>query len=107
MAVHQLYLYVKNFNLYFVAPRYTQRRRVTRHTPKPQVHSLDVTLREHRPFFEPMTGSLGTTPSIHRSISLRHHLSVACGWPPGRGRLPDPPGVQYTVLLAVVQASQQ
>jgi hypothetical protein len=32
------------------------------------MHSLDVTLREHRPFFEPMTGSLGTTPSIHHQL---------------------------------------
>jgi hypothetical protein len=34
---------------------------------RPCYHSLDVTLRD-RPFFEPMTGSLGTTPSIHHQL---------------------------------------
>jgi hypothetical protein len=37
------------------------------------VHSLDVTRREHRPFFEPMTGSLGTTPSIHHQLESTGH----------------------------------
>jgi hypothetical protein len=43
-------------------------------------HSLNVTLREHRPFFERMTGSLGTTPSIHHqlgSAGCRHGDSSA------------------------------
>jgi hypothetical protein len=33
--------------------------------PTSSHHSLHVTRREHRLIFEPMTGSLGTTPFIH------------------------------------------
>jgi hypothetical protein len=41
-------------------------------------HSLDVTLREHRPLFKPMTGSLGTTPSIHNQLdSVTLHVLSA------------------------------
>jgi hypothetical protein len=50
------------------------------HTPScimhnAQSHSLDVTRRDHRPFCEPMTGSLGTTPSTIswiRPVTLAH-----------------------------------
>jgi hypothetical protein len=42
-------------------------------------HSLDVTLRGHRPLFEPMTGSLGTTPSIHHQLdSASDSSALAC-----------------------------
>jgi hypothetical protein len=58
-------------------------------------HSLDVTLREHRPCFEPMTGSLGTTPSIHHqldSAGCRHGDSSA----PACCTLASAPNPDYT-----------
>jgi hypothetical protein len=63
--------------------------------PHPTVHSLDVTSREHRPFFEPITGSLGTTPSIHHqldSAGCRHGDSSA----PACCTLASAPNPDYT-----------
>jgi hypothetical protein len=54
-------------------------------------HSLDGTRREHRPFFEPMTGSLGTTPFIHHQLDSASDSSALA-----RCTLASAPNPDYT-----------